>query len=99
LVGWENDSAHTAADFLSLLTGQKALPFKPGEQFAYSSGDYFLLGLIVKRASGQSLAQFAKERVFEPLGMSRTFFAEDESLVVKDRAVGDPWHPGPAGAD
>jgi hypothetical protein len=82
---------------MSLLTGQKALPFKPGEQFAYSSGDYFLLGLIVKRVSGESLANFAKERVFEPLGMNRTFFAEDESLVVKDRAVGHyrrdgVWH-------
>jgi CubicO group peptidase (beta-lactamase class C family) len=100
LVGWENaplPHAHTAADFMSLLTGQKALPFKPGEQFAYSSGDYFLLGLIVKRVSGESLAQFANGRVFEPLGMSSTFFAEDESLVVKDRAVGHykrggVWH-------
>jgi CubicO group peptidase (beta-lactamase class C family) len=100
LVGWENapmPHAHTAEDFFSLLTGQKALPFKPGEQFAYSSGDYFLLGLIVKRVSGRSFAQFAKERVFEPLGMNRTFFAEDESLVVKDRAVGHykrdgVWH-------
>ena len=100
LVGWENaplPHAHTAADFFSLLTGQKTLPFKPGEQFAYSSGDYFLLGLIVKRASGQSLAQFANKRIFEPLGMSRSFFAEDESLVVKDRAVGHykrdgVWH-------
>lgn len=96
LVGWEN-AAHPAEDFFTLLTGQKTLPFKPGEQFAYSSGDYFLLGLIVQRASGQSLAQFAKQRLFEPLGMSRTFFAEDESLVVKDRAVGHykrdgVWH-------
>jgi CubicO group peptidase (beta-lactamase class C family) len=100
LVGWENDTAHTAADFLSLLTGQKALPFKPGQRFAYSSGDYFLLGLIVKRVSGQSLGHFAKQRAFEPLGMSRTFFAEDESLVAKDRAVGHykrggVWHQWP----
>ena len=64
----------------------------------YSSGDYFLLGLIVKRVSGQSLAEFARERVFEPLGMSRTFFEEDESRVVEQCAVGhykrggDAWH-------
>jgi len=101
LVGWENaplQYPHTEADFLSLLAGQKTLPFKPGSQYRYSSGDYFLLGLIVKRISGQSLAEFALKRVFEPLGMSRTFFEEDPTRVVEQRAVGhykrvgDAWH-------
>jgi CubicO group peptidase (beta-lactamase class C family) len=101
LVGWENaplQYPHTEADFLSLLAGQKTLPFQPGARFAYSSGDYFLLGLIVKRVSGQSLAQFARKGVFEPLGMSRTFFEEDPTRVVEQRAVGhykrdgDAWH-------
>lgn len=101
LIGWENaplQHPHTEADFLSLISGQKTLPFKPGTQFAYSSGDYFLLGVIVKRITDQSLAQFAKRRVFEPLGMSRTFFEADETRVVDQRAVGhwkpkgDAWH-------
>jgi CubicO group peptidase (beta-lactamase class C family) len=101
LVGWENaplQYPHTEADFLSLLAGQKSLPFQPGSQYRYSSGDYFLLGLIVKRISGQSLAEFARKRVFEPLGMSRTFFEEDPTRVVEQRAVGhykrvgDAWH-------
>ena len=101
LVGWENaplQHPHTEADFLSLITGQKTLPFPPGSQYRYSSGDYFLLGLIVKRISGQSLAEFARKRIFEPLGMSRTFFEEDPTRVVEQRAVGhykrigDAWH-------
>ena len=101
LVGWENaplQHPHTEADFLSLLAGQKTLPFEPGSQYRYSSGDYFLLGLIVKRISGQSLAEFARRRVFEPLGMTRTFFEEDPTRVVEQRAVGhykrvgDAWH-------
>jgi CubicO group peptidase (beta-lactamase class C family) len=101
LVGWENaplQYPHAEADFMSLLVGQKTLPFEPGSQYRYSSGDYFLLGLIVKRISGQSLAEFARKRVFEPLGMSRTFFEEDPTRVVEQRAVGhykrvgDAWH-------
>jgi len=101
LVGWENaplQYPHTEADFLSLLAGQKSLPFEPGSQYRYSSGDYFLLGLIVKRISGQSLAEFARKHVFEPLDMSRTFFEEDPTRVVEQRAighykrVGDAWH-------
>jgi CubicO group peptidase (beta-lactamase class C family) len=101
LVGWENaplQYPHTEADFFSLVTGQKVLPFEPGTKFAYSSGDYFLLGVIVQRISGQSLPQFARRRIFEPLGMNRTYFEEDPTLVVENRAVGhykrdgDRWH-------
>ena len=101
LVGWENaplQFPYTEADFLSLLAGQKTLPFPPGSQYQYGMGDYFLLGLIVKRVGGQSLAEFARKRVFAPLGMSRTFFEEDPGAVVEQRAVGhykrvgDAWH-------
>ena len=101
LVGGENaplQYPYTEADFLCLLAGQKTLPFQPGSQYQYSSGDYFLLGLIVKRISGQSLAEFARKRVFAPLGMSRTFFEEDPGAVVEQCAVGhykrvgDAWH-------
>jgi CubicO group peptidase (beta-lactamase class C family) len=101
LVGWENaplQHPHTDDDFFTLLTGQKRLPFAPGSQYRYSSGDYFLLGIIVKRISGQSLAEFARKRVFEPLGMTRTFFEEDPTRVVDQRAVGhykradSAWH-------
>jgi CubicO group peptidase (beta-lactamase class C family) len=101
LVGGENaplQYPYTEADFLCLLAGQKTLPFQPGSLYLYSSGDYFLLGLIVKRISGQSLAEFARKRVFAPLGMSRTFFEEHPTRVVEQRAVGhykrvgDAWH-------
>ena len=101
LVGWEIaplQHPYTEADMLSLLAGQKTLPFRPGSQYRYSSGDYFLLGLIAKRISGQSLAEFARKRVFAPLGMSRTFFEEDPGAVIEQRAVGhykrvgDAWH-------
>jgi CubicO group peptidase (beta-lactamase class C family) len=101
LVGWEIaplQYPYTEADFLTLLAGQKTLPFQPGSRYLYSGSDYFLLGLIVKRVSGQSLAEFAQKRVFAPLGMSRSFLEEDPSRVVEQRAVGhykqvgDAWH-------
>src|SRR5262249_42437515 len=101
LVGWESaprQYPYTEADLWSLLAGQKTLPFPPGSTYQYSGSDFFLLGLIVKRVSGQSLAEFARKRVFAPLGMSRTFFEEDPGAVVERRAVGhykrvgDAWH-------
>ncbi len=91
LVGWDNLPIHhvyTKEDVLAIISGQKRLPFEPGTQFQYGSGDYFLLGMIVERASGKTLARFAKENLFEPLGMTRSFIEHDPSLVVKQRAVG-----------
>jgi CubicO group peptidase (beta-lactamase class C family) len=91
LAGWENlpvQNAFSQADLLTVLAGQKKLPFERGAEFHYGSGDYYLLGLIVERVTGKSLAEFARENVFQPLGMSRTFFEEDPTLVVKGRAVG-----------
>jgi uncharacterized protein YbbC (DUF1343 family)/CubicO group peptidase (beta-lactamase class C family) len=47
---------------------------RPGERFVYSDINFFLLGDIVQRVSGQPLDRFARERVFEPLGMKDTMF-------------------------
>ncbi len=52
----------------------------PGERFVYSDINYFLLGEIVARVSGMPFDRFARERVFEPLGMKDTMFNPPESL-------------------
>jgi CubicO group peptidase (beta-lactamase class C family) len=91
LVGFENlpiQNAYSQADLFTVLCGQRRLPFEPGSQFHYGSGDYYLLGLVVERVSGKSLAEFARDNLFQPLGMNRTYFEEDPSRVVKGRAVG-----------
>src|SRR5262245_60724001 len=46
----------------------------PGVEMSYCNYGYFLLGEIVRRVSGQALADFARVRVFEPLGMQDTFY-------------------------
>ena len=62
------------ASSLQLLRSQSALNFPPGTDYEYTNTDYFLLGLIVERLSGQSLAAFAEERLFRPLGMTHSAF-------------------------
>jgi uncharacterized protein YbbC (DUF1343 family)/CubicO group peptidase (beta-lactamase class C family) len=52
----------------------------PGERFVYSDIGFFLLGEIVRRASGMGLDQFCRARVFEPLGMRDTMFRPPASL-------------------
>jgi CubicO group peptidase (beta-lactamase class C family) len=53
----------------------------PGEKFLYSDINYLLVGDIVQRVSGQKLNDFARERIFVPLGMKDTGFLPDLSLI------------------
>ena len=41
----------------------------PGTAWNYNSGGVWLLGRILKKVSGLPLDQFAKEALFEPLGI------------------------------
>jgi CubicO group peptidase (beta-lactamase class C family) len=59
---------------LRLLASQSALNFAPGTDYEYVNTDYLLLGLIVERVSGESLADFTEKRIFGPLGMKHSAF-------------------------
>jgi D-alanyl-D-alanine carboxypeptidase len=52
----------------------KKAHFIPGSGYYYSDVNYFLLGLIIEKLSGQSLAQQFRERIFDPLNMQNTYF-------------------------
>ena len=52
----------------------------PGARFVYSDINFFLLGEIVHRVSGQPLDEFSRERIFRPLGMAETMFTPPDSL-------------------
>jgi uncharacterized protein YbbC (DUF1343 family)/CubicO group peptidase (beta-lactamase class C family) len=51
----------------------------PGERFVYSDINFFLLGDIVRRVSGERLDRYATARLFDPLGMKETTFLPPES--------------------
>jgi uncharacterized protein YbbC (DUF1343 family)/CubicO group peptidase (beta-lactamase class C family) len=55
----------------------------PGEVFVYSDINYFLLGDIVTRVTGQSLDAYLKSRVFAPLGMTETGFLPPKTLLPR----------------
>jgi len=55
----------------------------PGTRFIYSDINFFLLGEIVHRVSGLPLDAFARQRVFEPLGMRDTMFRPPATLVPR----------------
>ena len=78
---------HMSADEVyELLKSQSALNFTPGNQFLYSNSCYFLLAMIVEKIAGKSLKKFAKEHIFDPLGMQHTTFHDDISDLIKNKA-------------
>ncbi len=78
----------TAEDALACLAEVEKLHFAPGERFEYSNSNYFLLSIVVERASERKLTEFARERIFEPLGMTSTLILDDHTLVIPGRATG-----------
>ncbi len=46
----------------------------PGKVFRYSDVNFILLGELVRRVSGHTLADFAAREFYQPLGMSNTCF-------------------------
>ena len=50
----------------------------PGEQWNYCTAGFAVLGEIISRASGKSYEDYIQERIAEPLGMGRSFFAVPE---------------------
>lgn len=63
--------------------GQFRPAFAPGApgRWDYSSTNYVLLGMIVERVTGNSLATETRRRIFEPLGLTSTYFPPDEPIA------------------
>ncbi|WP_165570282.1 serine hydrolase domain-containing protein [Chryseobacterium sp. FH1] len=86
LAGWRMDDVITHEQVMKIITKHKELNFAPGSQFKYSNSGFSLLTEIVKRVSGKSFSAFAKENIFDPLGMENTLIYDDNEKIVKNRA-------------
>ena len=97
MAGLPPDSVFTDRGALRLISRQSALNFEPGSEFLYSNSGYVLLSLVVKQVAGKSLDEFAREKIFGPLGMKSTRFQHDHSSLVPGKALGyeqrnGAWH-------
>ncbi len=53
---------------------------EPGEKFIYSDTNFILMAEIVQRLTGKSLAAYARDEIYRPLGMTDTMFLPLPSL-------------------
>lgn len=88
LAGWRSDDLYTEGDMLWIVTKQRQTNFAPGTEIVYGNSAYTLLAVIVRRVSGKSLKDYAAERIFIPLGMTKTHFHDDHTEIVPGRVSG-----------
>lgn len=67
-----------------LVSYMAALPreFAPGERWVYKTGETDLIGILVTRATGKTLASYLSEKVWKPYGMA------SDALWLKDDVDG-----------
>ncbi len=79
-----------ARDELLKMFFKLPLEFQPGETWAYDNTGYYLLGIVIEKASGKAYWQFLDERIFKPLRMNATRNT-DPQPIVRNRASGYEW--------
>lgn len=88
IAGWPRTTrVHTHAHVLDIVSRQLSLNFPSGTQWSYSNTGFNLAAIIVSRVSGTSFAEFSRQRLFAPLGMTKTSWRDDHTRVVRGRAT------------
>ena len=89
--GWRNKTGHSkqpgrAEEFYGTMFKE----FEPGEKFRYMSQGYDILAEIVEKLTGvDDVADVAKSRVFEPLGMDGTNLAPHQGQAGMNTTAAD----------
>jgi CubicO group peptidase (beta-lactamase class C family) len=97
---WDIDVAEASKktafnkDLVDLFSRRKPKPiFEPGKRYQYSNTGYVLLGSVIEAASGQTIHEFFKTQIFEPLEMkdSSAFSIDENEFKPKSRVFGFAW--------
>ena len=88
LAGWRIGDVTTDEDLLGVIKAQRSLNYRPGSEVLYTNAAYTLLGEVVVRRTGMSQRDFARSRIFAPLGMKDSFFRDDGNEPTPGRAIG-----------
>jgi CubicO group peptidase (beta-lactamase class C family)/dienelactone hydrolase len=69
--GQQTEPARTAAQSWTRSFLAQPVPLKPGTHFLYNTSGTYMLSAIVQKATGQTVLDYLRPRLFEPLGIER----------------------------
>ncbi len=79
-------------DSLVALFKNEKFIFAPGDAEDYNNSAFFLLGLVIEKASGKSYAAYVKERLFDKAGMADSRYCS-ETAIIKRKVHGYDFSP------
>jgi CubicO group peptidase (beta-lactamase class C family) len=86
--GWPRTTrANSNVNVLDIASRQKTLNYTPGADYSYTNTGFNLAAILVGRVAGKPLAEFTRERIFIPLGMTSTEWRDDYQRIVHNRAI------------
>ncbi|CAN5413756.1 hypothetical protein BH10BAC4_BH10BAC4_17250 [soil metagenome] len=86
MAGWRMDDVITRNQIMRLISRQKELNFKPGDEYVYCNTGFTLMAEIVSRVGGEPFPEWMKKNIFVPLEMKSTLFYDDHEKIVNNRA-------------
>ncbi|WP_239163541.1 serine hydrolase domain-containing protein [Paractinoplanes rishiriensis] len=90
-----NDAVRTTDSVVRALVRRDQLDRTPGTAYEYCNAGYVCLAVVVSRAAGQPLPEFAQQHVFERLGMNSTRYWTGPAPHPPGATPLDPNHPAP----
>ena len=81
--GFDYNKKYTTSDIINLIKDQELL-FEPGTQANASATDYYLLGLIIEKASGMSYEDYVTQNQIERVGLKNTFFISNQNTIKNE---------------
>jgi len=79
-------------DYMEVIYNGESLKFDPGTDYSYTNSGYTTLAYLVQEITEKSLAEFAEEEFFKPLGMKSTHFHDNRMRLIPNRAIS--YEPG-----
>jgi CubicO group peptidase (beta-lactamase class C family) len=94
--------SEAARKFAVEYIGREPLVYPSGSTSVYSDLGFMLLGLMIERVTGLSLARFCRDRIYRPLGIQRLLFVptasggggadgQDVTIASIASTEDDPW--------
>src|SRR5688572_5057000 len=73
---------------IRVINRQPTLQNEPGAEFNYNNSAFSLATVVVERVTGRPFAEWMREEVFLPLGMTKTWVRANPGQIIPRRSIG-----------
>ena len=75
-------------EVIKVINRQPALQNEVGAEFNYNNSAFSLATIVVERVTGRPFAEWMRDEVFLPLGMTKTWVRANPGQVIPGRSIG-----------